>query len=205
VDNSPILIDSHNVPEPFIFNSLKHHLGYIRYFIRESSGRSPSRLRSDLKIIGHSRIDLYTGEMHPLEIADHFSELLQIQDLSARRKYKDWIAASNKRYQILTLNDGSRWTFRMGQKSKRHVHIHPARYSPFVTSVKALPLKTAIATLSNNLVPSNQELDLSLVNQVRTEILGVSPLKSLKRDAGLSEIVSEILDLHPDYLVTDPW
>jgi len=36
-------------------------------------------------------------------------------------------------------------------------------------------------------------LELSLVNQVRTEILGASPLKSLKRDAGLSKIISQIL------------
>jgi len=81
----------------------------------------------------------------------------------------------------------------MGQKSNRHIHLHPARYSPFVSSVKALPLKTAIAVLIRNSSPPTRDLDLSLVNQVRNEVLGVSPLKSLKHDAGLAKIIGLVL------------
>lgn len=189
------MIDSYDVPEPFIFNSLKHHLGRIRHFIKtpEISERSPDQLKSDLKNIGHSRIDLYTGKIPPREIARHFQKQLQENGYSSRQGYKEWIDGSDKSYQILTLSDGSRWTFRIGQKSNRHIHLHPARYSPYVSSVKALPLKTAIAFLIKNNATSNHDLDLAMVNQVRTEVLGVSPLKSLKHDAGLAKIVGQIL------------
>ncbi len=189
------MIESYSVPEPFIFNSLKHHLGYIQHFIKDpkDSGRGPNQLRLELNMIGHSRIDLYTGQIPPRQIADHFRKQLKKNNHSTPSSYNEWILTSHKKYQILALSDGSRWTFRMGQKSNRHVHLHPARYSPYVSSVQALPLKTAIAVLISNYESAASELELSLVNKVRAEILGVSPLKSLKHDAGLSKIIGQIL------------
>ena len=54
----------YQIPEPFLFNPIKHHLEYIREFINqyiEKTGTDMERIKKDLRHIGTSVMDIYNG------------------------------------------------------------------------------------------------------------------------------------------------
>ena len=56
----------YQIPEPFLFNPLKHHLGFIKEFINfniDKTGADLSSVTRDLKHLGTSVMDIYAGSV----------------------------------------------------------------------------------------------------------------------------------------------
>jgi hypothetical protein len=58
--------------------------------------------------------------------------------------------------------------------------------------VKALTLKTAVAALILADKKGEGQPDLKFINEIRTESLGVSPIKSLSPSSGLGRVMKII-------------
>jgi len=175
------------LPKPILFHPLKHHLGYIRAFAQESVSLPEQELRRFLRTIGGSQLDLYTGPLSPLQLSEEVVLHLQGQDLLSPAPFRRHLTPSD--YRLCTLSDGSAWALRWGVQEGRHIHLHPARYSPHTLRVKANHLKTAIAvaiaTRKYNASPS-----LPLLNQVREAWLALPPVQEYVPTEGLGRALS---------------
>jgi len=182
------------VPKPFLFNPLKHHAGFLRTFAGDwGTGRindwdaSLSLLR-----IGKCMLDLYYGALSIPEIVCEMRAILQSKQLIERRAYLDFISGSKRRYQIIEVSDGSRWTLLQGKDPLRYIHIHPARSSCYTIRVGALALKTAIilkAKHDKSTYPSDL---VTAVNRVRDEFLRESPVKNSTYTLGVTKVLEHI-------------
>ncbi|WP_188503200.1 hypothetical protein [Pontibacter amylolyticus] len=166
-----------DLPQPILFHPLKHHLVYIRQFIQAHSEADDSFLQAQLRTIGSSQLDLYLGELSALQIADETILYLQKHHTLAPEAYRLYLSGSGAAYQLISLSDESEWVLRWGVVEGRHVHLHPARYSRYTLRVKANTLKSAVA-VSMAVRRYKQPLSLALVNQVRTQWLGLAPIPS---------------------------
>jgi hypothetical protein len=177
------------VPRPVLLNCLKHHLGYIQEFVRDTVvANSTTILHTRLLTIGESQMDLYLGTMAPAQIAYHTIE--HLQEISALNKlaYTAFINKQQAGYHTITLSDTSVWVLRLGEQEDRHIHIHPGRYSPHTIRVKASSLKTAIALSIWMKQHGYTEATIEVLNYVRKDILGTSPVKSLGATEGFGKI-----------------
>ncbi|MFC2135224.1 hypothetical protein ACFLTH_11455 [Bacteroidota bacterium] len=180
---------NYNLYEPILLNSIKHHAGYIQNEIN-SSQYDPKILRKKLVVIGDSQMDLYFGSLSPVEIGDEVIKQLKENMILEKTKYESWLESGRNDYQTITLSDTSVWTLRLAEDEERYVHIHPGRYSPHTIRVKALTLKTAIAVLVYAARFSKHPIDVEVINLVRSEILGESPVKSLEKSEGLIKLLT---------------
>ena len=76
-----------------------------------------------------------------------------------------------------------------GEEGGRYVHVHPARYAPQTRRVRANVLKTAVMVLAFVNVNGGDPQHIQLVNQVRTQYLGLSKMRALADDQGLSAVL----------------
>ena len=91
---------------------------------------------------------------------------------------------------MLTHPDGSRWVLRAATTRLRHVHLHPARWSPSSIRVKATVLKTAYAVLAYTRTHGGDPLDRATINGVRSAHLGLPPLgRDPEAEAGLGAVL----------------
>jgi hypothetical protein len=177
-----------DLPKPILFHPLKHHLGYIREFIKTQQEAEEAALIAQLKTIGSSQLDLYLGELAPQQIARETILYLQGHHTLEPEAYRLYLSDSDASYRILTLSDGSKWVLRWGIVEGRHVHLHPARYSLHTLRVKANTLKTAVAMIIAAR-RYKQPLGLQLVNQVRPQWLGLAPIPVYLRDSALARLL----------------
>ena len=176
---------------PFLFNAWKHHKSYINDLVKSAKSKQwdGSKLKPYLQVIGNSMIDLYFGELTAIQIGNEIKEKLISRNCWEEQSYARFIDRSSGKYRQLTLSDGSNWTMLWGREVNRHVHIHPSRSSPFTIRVRALALKSAILLLiyhqdydRNNLIP--------LLNEVRINFLGASPLKNDVYTRGVKRVLA---------------
>lgn len=180
------------VPEPFLFNPMKHHAGYISGFIKHIIAcreDSTETLKNELILIGKSQTDLYTGKEEPLEVTRQILDFLENSRLTGEIRYLSWLGAEKPGYRRFTLKDGSEWILLPGKTPGRWVHIHPARYSLYSIRVRAETLKTAIAVLYHSGKYGLDNFDLDVVNQVRAGLLNQSPIKELSPLRGTGKII----------------
>jgi hypothetical protein len=196
--SSPALIGTHllrEVPEPVLFNTWKHHAGALRERVRQAAAAGVpglADLAGRLVVLGTELMDLYTGALTPAQIAGRVIADLQAQSRLALDAYRAWLAEGGG-YGVLTFaEDGSRWVLRLGDEGGRHVHVHPARWAPATRRVRANVLKTAVMVLAFAGVHGGDPLDVALVNRVRQQYLGLSPMRRVSGDRGL-HIVLELL------------
>lgn len=176
-------------PLPFVFNALKHHLPVIREMIRRV-GEEPALQEEAfalLEPIGAPATDIYTGTLAVEQIREEIVAQLQLQGNFGEADYSVWIMGSGKGYRFLGLSDGSRWLFRLGEKPGRYIHFHPAKYSPLSFRVRGSTLKTAVAVRIS--FPIEEHPSLKLINQVRQQRLGLSPVKSVAENAGIGKLL----------------
>ncbi|WP_299991041.1 hypothetical protein [uncultured Pontibacter sp.] len=178
-----------DIPAPILFHPLKHHLAYIREFIKEQATAEETTLVAQLKTIGSSQLDLYLGELSTLQIATETIAYLQLQQAISPDAYRLYLSGSTSEYQLVSLSDGSQWVFRWGIVEGRHVHLHPARYSQHTIRVKANTLKTAVATLIAVQRLHVTVPDLSLINQVRLQWLELAPIPAYVPKEGLDRML----------------
>jgi hypothetical protein len=185
------MIAESQIPEPILFNPLKHHLGFIREFIYQKTegdqDGNPKSFIKELKHLGTSVMDVYTGSLLINEICDEVMIFLRERELSGRDHYSQWTGKGLKNFRIICLTDGSQWTLKYHDNSQRFVHIFPARFSQHSFRVKSNTLKSAILyyTLIGKDFITGDDL-----NRVRP-LLGLSPIK----DPADTEAITEMIEI----------
>jgi hypothetical protein len=176
------------VPEPFLLNCWKHHLVYIKYRLENIilKGKGDAQdLKSQLVVLGESQMDLYTGTLSPLEITNQVKDILVGHNYFEKLLYESWINTPPKGYKIISLQDSSEWTLRMG-KNKNYIHLHPSRYSKNTIRIKANTLKTILAVqwmMQVNHLP----IALEILNSARKKFFKAAPVKSLAAIKGIEK------------------
>jgi hypothetical protein len=180
-----------SIPEPFLFNPLKHHLGFIREFIGNMTENIPAaninKITKDLKHTGTSVMDIYTGPLSVNEILLEVKEFVEHKKISAIDPFSLWTGKMLKDFKITTLSDGSIWTLKYNDNIQRFVHVFPARYSQHTLRAKSNTLKSAVLYLiliGKDLVTGDD------LNKVRP-LLGLSPVK----DSIDSEAITEMIEI----------
>ncbi|WP_276497596.1 hypothetical protein [Pontibacter litorisediminis] len=178
------------LPKPILFHPLKHHLGYVKAFTARSVAVPEQELRQALKRIGGSQLDLYVGPLSPLQISEEVIAYLTQHLLLPPKTYRQHLSPGG--YRLCTLSDGSAWTLRWGVHQGRHVHLHPGRYALHTLRVKANHLKTALAVAVAS-IKYGHSINLQLLNQVRAEWLGLSPVPAYTADEGLGRVLELVV------------
>jgi hypothetical protein len=187
------MIADTQIPEPFLLNPIKHHLGFIKDFIESNidrSGSDLSALTRELKHLGSSVMDIYSGSLSLRKICVETELFLKIGNISEMKPFSSWTGTGSDSFRIISLSDGSRWTLKFHNNPLRFVHIFPARNSPHTFRVKSNTLKSALIyniIIGKDLVTGND------LNKVRP-LFGLSPVK----DAIDSEAILEMIEILRD-------
>jgi len=183
-----------DIPTPILLNCWKHHLEFLRGKIKQCSNLQ--EIAEDIKSLGENSIDLYLGQLTPKEISEEVIALLLNNQILAEEQFRIWLRESPKRFRELDLSDGSRWTILPGTKSNRYVHIHPSRYSSNTIRIKAHSIKTAVGLVIMHSKKSFSQIPLENINEIRQNMLGLSPIKNAKVSVGIKRayqlLISEV-------------
>jgi hypothetical protein len=144
-------------------------------------------LIKELKHLGTSVMDIYTGNLSQDEIFREVKEFLYSNQLAAKVHFADWAGTNYINFRIISLSDGSQWTMKYRDNDKRFVHLFPARLSPHTFRVKSNTLKSAILYLVLIGKDFVTEDDL---NRARA-LTGLSPV----REVADAEAVTEMIEI----------
>jgi hypothetical protein len=179
------------ITEPLLFNPLKHHLGFIREFINlkieDESNTDIKILIKELKHLGTSVMDVYTGSLSVNNICKEIGEYLEQKDILRRDPFSLWAGINMNNFRIITLSDGSQWTLKYNDNYMRFVHVFPARSSQHTFRVKANTLKSALLYY---IITGKDFITGDDLNKVRT-LSGLSPVK----DAVDTEAITEMIEI----------
>ena len=180
------------IPPPVTLNCWKHHANFIKSQsdLFQKNKISRAELYKLLLIIGESQMDLYLGKLNPKQISDEIINNLRILDADNYTGYYRWLTEKGKSYKELDLSDNSVWTLRLGNEKKKYIHIHPGRYSPLTVRVRAITLKTTIALKSLAKDNYSEQMNLNSINEVRTNLLKLPPLKSISSSSGIGKFLN---------------
>jgi hypothetical protein len=180
------------ISEPFLFNPLKHHLGYIREFIdlniEDKSSNDSTNLLNDLKYLGRSVMDVYTGSLSVNNICKETKRILEHNYTFNRELFSHWAGSKMDDFRIITLSDDSQWTLKYYNNEVRYVHLFPARSGMHIFRVKSNTLKSA---LLYHIIIGKDYITGDDLNKVR-KILGMSPIKNTTDTEAITEMI-EIL------------
>jgi len=180
-----------NIPEPLLFNPLKHYLPFIREYAssRTITINDPGlkELTRELKHIGTSVMDIYTGKLLQEDIFNEILIFLEGNILTGKEAYKSWTGTGFHDNRIVTFSDTSQWTLKYHSHETRYVHIFPARSSPHSFRIKANTLKSAILYII--IFGKNYVSDDDL-NAARA-LAGLSPV----REAADAEAITEMIEI----------
>ena len=163
---------------PVMFNTYKHHAGSLRARLDSLTPGDVAGFADALRaadVLGTRLMDLYTGSATPRELSEWACETLAETGRLDPEAFRAWIAVGEG-YAVLAHPDGSRWVLRAGDDENRHVHLHPARWSPSSVRVKATVLKTAYVVLAYTRTQGGDPLDRATIDAVRSAHLGLPPL-----------------------------
>lgn len=181
-----------HIPLPILFNPLKHHLGFIKDYIDEnleSKEHSDNQtLIKDLKHLGGSLMDIYSGVLSPDIVIDEIMRFLNANHLIEKDPYINWAGKDPKELKTIELSDASKWVLKYSENEVRFVHSFPARFSPHSFRVKANTLKSAILYIICIGKDYVNEEDLNLARAVA----GLSPVKNVIDTEAITEMI-EIL------------
>src|SRR5512133_3122757 len=181
----------YQIPEPFLFNPIKHHLEYIREFINhyiEKTGTDLERIKKDLRHIGTSVMDIYSGAMPIRKIVMETEEFLTGKSIDEKVSFSVWAGTKADCFRIIRLSDSSQWTLKFHDNDQRFVHIFPARNSPHTFRVKSNTLKSSL--MYNIIIGKDLVTGIDL-NRIRP-LLGLSPVKDTIDTEAILEMI-EIL------------
>jgi hypothetical protein len=166
------------VLSPVLFNTFKHHAGALRSRIDAMAAAGPAALgefAGRVAVLGTKLMDLYTGSLLPRELSARILGGLRGAGRLELPSFRTWLAGQEG-YAVVVLEDESRWVLRLGDETDRYVHLHPGRWSPGTVRVRANVLKTAFLVLVHARIFGGDPLDRGLINEVRQQHLGLSPL-----------------------------
>jgi len=181
----------YHIPEPFQFNPLKHHLSFIREFIfnrlAEDQGIDIKSLIKELKHIGSSVMDVYTGRLSVNDICKEVTGSLASGKLLNHKVFSEWTGMNFSDFRIVTLSDTSQWMMKFHNDKLRYVHLFPARLSLHSFRVKANTLKSAILYY---ILIGKDFISADDLNRARA-LLGLSPVK----DPDEAEAITEMIEI----------
>jgi hypothetical protein len=181
-----------HIPEPLLFNPLKHYLPFIKAFIisHMSDVKDPGlkELTRELKHLGTCVMDIYTGEMSQEDIFRDIVEFLKTNKIVEKKVYKEWTGIGFNDFRIISLQDSSQWTLKYHNSDTRYVHIFPARSSPHSFRVKANTLKSALLYI---ILIGKDYVTEDDLNTARA-LAGLSPVKEVSDAEAVTEMI-EIL------------
>jgi len=187
----------YQIPEPLLFNPLKHHLGFIKEFINlkieDESNTLIKNLIKELKHLGTSVMDVYTGSLSVVAICTEIEIFLQQKNLLLKEPFKQWAGISMNNFRIITLSDDSQWAIKYHNSTLRYIHFFPAR--PGMDGSRAVPafrvksntLKSALLYL---ILIGKDFISGDDLNKVRP-LLGLSPVK----DSVDTEAILEMIEI----------
>ncbi len=182
------------ISEPFQFNPLKHHLSFIKEFItlRLSEDKTPdiALLVKELKHIGTSVMDVYTGLIPVKKIIDEANLFLIANNLDNEAVFSGWMGKNYNDFRIIDLSDTSQWMMKYHNDRNRYVHLFPARMSNHSFRIKANTLKSAILY---NIIIGKDYVSRKDLNRAR-DLLGLSPVK----DPADTEAITEMIEILRD-------
>jgi hypothetical protein len=177
---------------PVLFNTFKHHAGALRARIAAVAEAGPAALAelgTRLAVLGTKLMDVYTGPLTPRDISQRIREILHGAGRLELDPFRTWVTAQGD-YAVVPLEDGSRWVLRLGDEASRYVHLHPGRWSPATIRVRANVLKTAFLVVTHVRIFGGDPLDVEVINEVRREHLGLSPLgQEPEGELGLGAVI----------------
>ncbi len=177
------------IPEPILFNPLKHYLPFIREFTNKNSEEESypgsKEFLKELRHLGTCVMDIYKGDLSQVSIFEEISEFLRSNGLSGRAAYQKWAGVSFTSHRIIPLSDGSQWTLKYSEKGTRFVHIFPARYSQHTFRIKANTLKSAILY---QVFAGKDYISADELNRVRA-LVSLSPVKEIADTEAITEMV----------------
>lgn len=176
-----------SIPSPVTFNPYKHHLKFLQDQVKEWRKISWDKAEGDLRCIGNNLIDLYCGNLSVDIICRECIACARKQDIHTAEKLAAWIHPL--KYRKITLSDTSVWVLKTGNEADRFLHVHPAKYSPHTIRIRAGTLKTVLAVKITTGIGASG-LTLQAVNRIRTEKLGLSPVKMLEKGKGIARMWS---------------
>lgn len=181
----------YNISAPFQFNPLKHHLLFIKEILslklEEGINLNVKNLVRELRHIGTSVMDIYTGDLSVDEIFEEVRLFLTSNGLSNAGLYAKWSGTGHNDFKTITLSDGSQWTLKYHYNKLSYVHLFPARYSPHSFRVKANTLKSAVLyyiLIGKDFITGDD------LNKAR-RFLGLSPVK----DSADAEAITEMIEI----------
>ncbi len=184
--------DVSKIPEPLLFNPLKHYLPFIREFIEnhvaDSSGPGLKALTREIRHIGTCVMDIYSGQLRPDEIFGEINSFLISSGLKSKELFMNWTGPGHNDYRIVTLSDSSSWMLKYHDHPSHYVHIFPARSSPYTFRVKANTLKSAILYI---IVIGKDYVSEDDLNGARA-LAGLSPVREVTDAEAVTEMI-EIL------------
>ena len=188
-----VMNTDYQIPEPFLFNPLKHHVGFIKEFINNNIDKTGSDLKSltkDLKHLGTSVMDIYTGSLSIRNICNEAEEFLKQKEILIRENYATWVGTKMDCFRIISLSDSSQWTLKFHDNPQRFVHIFPARNSQHSFRVKSNTLKSALIYL---IIIGKDLVTVDDLNNVRP-LLGLSPVKDTLDTEAILEMIEILRD-----------
>lgn len=183
---------AHTVPFPVLFNTWKHHAGWVRGRIAAAAAdgeQGLKQLAEQIIVTGTKLMDFYTGVLSPWELGERVVERLRADDKFDHADYKPWVGLHDGYVMLDLPDDGSRWVLRLGDESGRYVHLHTARYSPHSLRVQGITLKTAILANALALTRGLPFADLRTLNEARERFLDLPPVAKVSDDGGVGEVV----------------
>jgi hypothetical protein len=187
------MITAPAIPEPILFNPLKHHLGFIREYIyqkTEGSVDSQDEMIKELKHLGTSVMDVYTGSLFTGEVCNEVLSFLKKKELSDKEHFAAWTGTGLKDFRIISLSDGSQWTLKYHGNNLRFVHIFPARGSQHTLRVKSNTLKSALLYY---ILIGKDYITGDDLNSVRP-LLGLSPIRDPADTRGITGMIEILRD-----------
>ena len=190
------MIPDYQIPEPFQFNPLKHHLAFIRDFISirlaDEDKIEITKVIKEIRHTGSSVMDVYTGGLSVQDICSEIKEFLDNNSLNSKNIFSVWTGIKYREYKTVPLSDTSVWMLKFHNDKKRFVHIFPAKLSPHTFRVRANTLKSAILyylLIGKDFVTGED------LNKAR-RLLELSPVKNTSEAEAITKMV-EILRSYP--------
>jgi hypothetical protein len=179
------------IPEPIMFNPLKHYLPFIKALINKNThpenAPDQKEIIRQLKHIGNCVMDIYTGDMSQDMIFNEIWDFLKASALDGRDLYRNWVGPGFNDFRIIPLSDTSEWTLKYHNNETRYVHIFPARSSSHTFRIKANTLKSAILYL---IMIGKDYITEDDLNKARA-LAGLSPI----REVADTEAVTEMIEI----------
>jgi hypothetical protein len=187
-----MMVSFPEIPPPFLMNPLKHHLGFIRGFINKTSGarnrREDDQIVREIRQLGLSVMDIYTGRLSPSEITGELVCILSGDLHMDKLSFSEWTGKGQEDFRTARVSDGSDWVLKYYEDDLRYVHTFPARNSKYAIRVKSNTLKSAMLYLIYIDRDYITEKDL---NKARA-IYGLPPVKNMDAAQSINEMI-EIL------------